>query len=63
MQASKSSSNTPRANLGPFGPNLHFEPDESPPQFANKQIIYYNNLNNLKRTNNNNFIKLFNIFV
>ncbi len=26
-------------------------------------MIYYNNLNNLKRANNNNSIKLFNIFV
>jgi len=28
-----------------------------------QQIIYYNNLNNLRRINNNNSIELFNIFV
>jgi len=28
-----------------------------------QRIIYYNNLNKQKKTNNNDFIKLFNIFV
>ncbi len=46
MQASKSLSSKPRANLGPSRPDLHFEPNGLSPRFADvskRDCIYTTN--------------------